>query len=147
MQKAQKTYSPRDKDIVRQWFHIDASGKVLGKVATRIADLLRGKAKPYFVPHVDCGDFVVVTNVDKIVLTGNKETQKTYYSHSGYMGHVSSTTPDELRRKERTDEVLIKAVKGMIPGNKLRDESMKKLKVFAGEAHNHEAQKPVTIEI
>jgi large subunit ribosomal protein L13 len=147
MEKAQKTYSPKKQDIVRQWFHIDGNGQVLGKVATRIADLLRGKRKPIWAPHVDCGDFVIVTNADKIVLTGNKETQKQYYSHSGYMGHVSSTTPDELRRKGKADWILMEAVKGMIPRNKLRDDVLSKLKIFPGEAHNHEAQKPVTIEI
>lgn len=147
MEKAQKTYSPKTTDVTRQWFHIDANEKVLGRVATRVADLLRGKGKPYFAAHVDCGDFVIVTNVDKIVLTGNKETQKQYTSHSGYQGHTSAITPDELRRLGRADEILIQAVKGMIPRNKLRDEVLKKLKIFAGEAHNHEAQKPVTIEL
>ncbi len=147
MEKAQKTFSPKEKDIVRQWFQIDADGKVLGRVATRVADLLRGKNKVVFAPHVDCGDFVIVTNVDKIVLTGKKETQKQYYSHSGYMGHVSSTTPDELRAKGKADWILMEAVKGMIPRNKLRDDMLKKLKIFPGEAHNHEAQKPVIIEL
>ncbi len=147
MERTQKTYSPKEKEIVRQWFHIDANGKVLGKVATRVADLLRGKGKTLFVPHVDCGDFVIVTNVDGIVLTGNKGTQKKYMSHSGYQGHESAVTPDELRRNGQADRILLEAVRGMLPRNKLRDEVLTKLKIFTGDAHNHEAQKPVTIEL
>lgn len=147
MEKAQKTHSPKASDITRQWFHIDAQGKVLGRVATKIADLIRGKNKAYFAPHVDCGDFVVVTNLDGIVLTGKKETQKQYASHSGYQGGERFVTPDELRRKGQVDQILLSAVKGMLPRNKLRDEALSKLKIFTGATHNHEAQKPVTIEL
>lgn len=144
---ANKTFTPKKEDITRTWFHIDASGKVVGKVATRIADLLRGKNKPYFVPNMDCGDFVVVTNVDKIVLTGKKETDKKYITHSRWQGSTKTVTPAELRMKGHPEKILIEAVRGMIPRNKLRDPILLKLKVYTGDTHTHEAQKPVTIEI
>ncbi len=147
MEKAQKTFTPKVKDLVRQWYHIDANGKVLGRLATRVADLLRGKGKTHFVPHMDCGDFVIVTNLDGIVLTGKKETQKQYASHSGYQGGERFVTPDELRRKGQVDRILLSAVKGMIPNNKLREDTMSKLKIFTGATHTHDAQKPVTIEL
>lgn len=144
---ANKTFRPKKSDITRNWYHIDAQGKVVGKVAVKVADLLRGKNKPYFVSNMDCGDFVVVTNLEKVVFTGKKETQKQYVSHSGYKGHMKSISPAELRATGRTENILIEAVKGMIPRNKLRDAILEKLKIFPGETHTHEAQKPVTIEL
>jgi len=147
MTNPNKTFRPKKNDITRNWYHIDVKGRTLGKVATGIANLLRGKNKPYFVPNLDCGDFVVITNMDGIVLTGKKETQKLYRTHSTYQGHMKAVTPAELRAKGQTEKILIEAVKGMIPANKLRDDIMRKLKIFAGETHTHEAQKPVTITL
>lgn len=142
-----KTYSPKKHEIVRAWYHIDADGKILGKVATKVADLLRGKHKTSFVPHIDCGDFVVVTNVEKIALTGNKLTQKTYHAHSGHIGHLKSKTAQALISEGNAATILIEAVKGMIPPNKLRDDIVKKLKTYQGAEHPHSAQQPKTIEI
>ncbi len=144
---ANKTFRPKKADITRNWYHIDAAGKVVGKVAVMVADLLRGKNKPYFVSNMDCGDFVIITNLDQIVFTGKKETSKQYISHSGYKGHLKAISPAELRVTGRTENILIEAVKGMIPRNKLRDPILEKLKIFTGPTHTHEAQKPVTIEV
>lgn len=142
-----KTLVPKKKDITQNWYHIDAEGKVLGKVAVKIADLLRGKTKPTFTAHLDCGDFVVVTNVGKIALTGKKEVQKMYYKHSGFPGGLKEISAGELRRTGKADRILLEAVRGMIPRNKLRDELMKKLKIFLGPEHTHQAQKPETITV
>lgn len=142
-----KTFSPKKQDIVRAWYHIDADGKILGKIATKAAVLLRGKHKTSFVPHLDCGDFVVVTNAEKIVLTGNKLTQKTYHAHSGHIGHLKSKTAQDLIGEGNAAHILIEAIKGMIPPNKLRDDIMKKLKIYQGAEHPHSAQQAKTIEI
>lgn len=142
-----KTLVPKKKEIIQGWYHIDAEGKVLGKVATRIADLLRGKLKTNFTAHLDCGDFVVVTNVEKIALTGKKEVQKMYYKHSGFPGGLKEINAGELRRTGKADRILLEAVRGMLPHNKLRDDLMKKLKIFLGPEHTHQAQKPETITI
>ena len=130
----------------RKWFLIDAENKVLGKVAIKVANLLRGKTKATFTPHVDCGDFVVVINADKIKLTGKKETDKVYYRHSGNPGGLKSRTAKEMREKhpERMIEI---AVKGMIPHTKLGDHVYSKLKVYAGSEHPHTAQSPQKIEL
>ena len=132
--------------LERKWYLIDAENKVLGKIAIKAANLLRGKTKATFTPHVDCGDFVVVINADKVKLTGKKETDKIYYRHTGHVGGIKKRTAKEMRVKhpERMIEI---AVKGMIPHNKLGDHVYTKLKVYAGNEHPHTAQSPQTIEL
>lgn len=141
-----KTFSAKAHEVERKWWVIDAKDQVLGNVAVQAANLLRGKNKPIFTPHVDTGDYVVVINADKVVLTGKKETQKIYTSFSGYVGGHKSTTPERLRQKH--PELMIeKAVKGMIPHNRLGRAVYRKLKVYKGEQHEHEAQKPQPYEL
>lgn len=135
-----KTFSAKAEEIERQWFVIDAEGKVLGDVAVAAAKLLRGKDKPLFTSHVDCGDFVVVINADKVRLTGNKEQQKLYTSYSGYVGGQKRETVEKLRIR-RPQLIVERAVHGMIPHNRLGRQIFKKLKVYAGSEHPHEAQK------
>ena len=140
-----KTYFARKETMeARDWRLVDAEGKVLGRLATEVADLLRGKNKPIYTPHVDTGDFVVVVNADKIKLTGRKWEQKVYYRHSGYPGGLKSLTAKELLEK-KPEELIRHAVKGMLPKNRLGRKMLKKLKVYADNDHPHEAQKPVTI--
>jgi large subunit ribosomal protein L13 len=123
----------------RAWQHIDAEGETLGRLATRIASILRGKNKAEFTPNQDCGDFVVVTNVDKMTVSGKKMSQKLYYKHSGVPGHLKQETLANLMAR-RPEEVLRKAVKGMLPHNRLSDKLIVKLKLYAGDKHPHEAQ-------
>lgn len=132
---------PHKKDIVQKWWLIDAEGKVLGRLATEIAVLLQGKKNPAFVRFMDSGDFVIVVNAEKVVVTGNKLEQKKYYSHSGYPGGIREKTMKELLGKSPED-VIRKAVRGMIPKNKLGRALVKKLKVYPGPDHPHQAQKP-----
>jgi large subunit ribosomal protein L13 len=140
-----KTYTAKPREIEQTWYLVDAEGKTLGRLATQIADLLRGKGKPQYTPHIDTGDFVVVVNAERIHVTGNKLEQKLYYRHSGYPGGLRSRTlAEQLVR--RPEEVLRKAVKGMLPKNKLAARQIVKLKVYAGPDHPHEAQNPVAIE-
>jgi large subunit ribosomal protein L13 len=134
-----KTYSTKAADIERQWHVIDASGKVLGKLATEAAKLLMGKHKPTFSRHLDTGDFVVIINADKVRFTGKKEEQKLYYRHSGYAGGLKSTTLGEMMESNPA-RVVERAVKGMLPRNRLGAKMLKKLKVYAGEEHPHLAQ-------
>lgn len=141
-----RTFSPKAADVERQWYVIDATGVVLGRLASQIATLLRGKHKPIYAPHVDTGDFVIVVNADKVALTGNKLTQKRAYRHSGYPGGLRSVTYEELMKK-RPDRVVEKAVRGMLPKNSLGRKMAKKLKVYAGPEHPHQAQKPVPYQI
>jgi len=136
-----KTFMPHKKDIVQKWWLIDAEGKVLGRLATEIAVLLQGKRNPAFVRFMDSGDFVIVINAEKVVVTGNKLEQKKYYSHSGYPGGIREKTMKELLEKSPED-VIRKAVRGMIPKNKLGRALVKKLKVYPGPDHPHQAQKP-----
>jgi len=136
-----KTYVPKEGEFERGWKVFDAEGKILGRLATEVADTLRGKNKPNFSPHVDTGDFVVIVNADKIRLTGKKLTDKLYYHHTGYPGGIKSITAEKLLEKAPED-VLVKAVKGMLPKNKLQKRFMKKLKIYAGAEHPHQAQKP-----
>jgi large subunit ribosomal protein L13 len=136
-----RTYSPSAKDITREWFVVDAEGQTLGRLATRIATVLRGKHKPTFTPHMDMGDHVIVINADKIVLSGAKAEQKLYYSHSGFPGGIKSVPFATMLHKQPTD-VVEKAVKGMLPKNKLGRAMGKKLKVYAGATHPHAAQQP-----
>lgn len=136
-----KTQVPRSKDITRDWYLVDVENQVLGRVATQIANVLRGKNKPTYTPSVDTGDFVVVINAAKIALTGNKLADKTYYSHSGYPGGIKGITAGKLLEK-KSEDLIRKAVKGMLPKNKLASLMLKKLKIYAGSAHPHEAQQP-----
>jgi large subunit ribosomal protein L13 len=135
------TYSAKKSDMVEKWWLVDANGEVLGRLATQIAARLRGKHNPMFTPHVDSGDSVVVVNAEKIVLTGRKWDQKKYYSHSGYIGGLKEITAKKLLEK-RPEDLIRFAVKGMLPKNRLGRTLIKKLKVYAGGSHPHEAQKP-----
>jgi large subunit ribosomal protein L13 len=140
-QDRMKTWNAKAEDVERRWYVVDAEGQNLGRLATRIADTLRGKRKAEYTPHVDTGDFVVVVNADKIAVTGKKLDEKVYYRHSGYPGGLRQRTlREELER--RPTEVLRKAVKGMLPRNRLARRQITKLKVYAGPEHPHEAQKP-----
>jgi large subunit ribosomal protein L13 len=142
----QKTWNAKPGEVERRWYLVDAEGKTLGRLATQIADTLRGKNKPEYTPHVDTGDFVVVVNAEKIAVTGNKLDDKIYYRHSGYPGGLRSRPlRDELAR--RPTEVLRKAVKGMLPRNRLARAQIRKLKIYAGPEHPHEAQAPAELEM
>ena len=136
-----KTYNAKPGEIVREWYLVDAEGKTLGRLATVIADTLRGKNKPQYTPHVDTGDFVVVVNAEKINVTGNKLDQKLIYRHSGYPGGLKTRTLRE-QLERRPTEVLRKAVKGMLPRNRLSRAQITKLKIYAGPEHPHDAQAP-----
>jgi large subunit ribosomal protein L13 len=136
-----KTYSAKKGEITRDWYVVDAEGQILGRLATQIADRLRGKGKPGYTPHVDTGDFVVVVNADKIAVTGTKLDSKMYYRHSGYPGGLKQRTLRE-QLERRPTEVIRKAVKGMLPKNKLANQQITKLKIYAGPEHPHEAQEP-----
>ncbi len=140
-----KTYSAKPGEVTREWYLVDAEGKTLGRLATQIADTLRGKRKPQFTPHVDTGDFVIVVNAEKIQVTGNKLDQKRYYRHSGYPGGLRSRTLRE-QLDRRPTEVLRVAVKGMLPKNRLARQQITKLKIYAGPGHPHEAQNPKPLE-
>jgi large subunit ribosomal protein L13 len=135
------TYSAKKSDMDEKWWLVDAEGEVLGRLATQVAARLRGKHNPMFTPHVDSGDSVIVVNAEKIVLTGRKWAQKTYYSHSGYIGGLKEITAKKLLEK-RPEDLVRFAVKGMLPKNRLGRTLLKKLKVYAGGSHPHEAQKP-----
>jgi large subunit ribosomal protein L13 len=134
-----KTYATKAKDVERQWHVIDASGQTLGKLATRVATLLMGKHKPSYVPYLDVGDFVIVLNATKIKVTGKKPKQKTYYRHSGYPGGIKAETYEELMTSHPT-RIIEHAVKGMLPHNRLGRAMFKKLKVYTGDSHPHQAQ-------
>ena len=140
------TYMPKAGDITRKWYIIDAEGQTLGKVATKAADLLRGKHKPTFVPHMDCGDHVIIINADKIVLTGKKLEQKMYYHHTGYIGNMKQVKYKTLLEK-KPEFVMTKAVKGMIPDATIGRQALTRLRVFAGAEHTHAAQKPEKVEL
>ncbi len=141
-----KTYSPKPADIRRQWWLVDAEGAVLGRLATQIATVLRGKNKPMFAPHMDVGDHVVVINADKVVLTGKKLEQKEYLRYSGYPSGLRRVRYDTFLR-EHPDRVIKKAVRGMLPKNRLGRQMIRKLKIYAGSEHPHAAQKPQVLEI
>lgn len=141
-----KTYSTKPADIERRWFVVDAEGKVLGRLAVEVANILRGKHKPIFSPHMDCGDFVIVVNAEKVRLTGNKLDKKMYYSHSGQPGHLKSATAKQMMIKH-AEKIMIRAVRGMLPHNRLGREVLSKLKVYLGPAHPHQAQQPTPLEI
>jgi large subunit ribosomal protein L13 len=139
-----KTYQPKTGEILRRWILVDAEGQTLGRMATRVAMLLRGKGKPVFAPHVDVGDFVVVINAAKIVVTGKKLQQKMYYHHSQYPGGLRETALGKLLT-EKPERVVQKAVRGMLPKTKLGNALIGKLKVYAGATHPHTAQQPETL--
>jgi len=141
-----KTYLAPVNEIEKKWYVVDAKDKILGRLATEIASRLRGKHKPTFSPFIDNGDFIVVTNADKISLTGKKWDNKKYYRHTGYIGGIKETTARELLEKHPTD-LVFKAVKGMLPKNKIGRAQLKKLKIYAGAEHPHAAQQPEKLEI
>ena len=136
-----KTFSAKKEEVVHDWFQVDAETQTLGHLATKIAHVLRGKHKPIYTPHVDTGDFIVVTNADKIKLTGNKVQDKQYYRHSGYPGGIKSMNVEEMLEK-KPEMVIMKAVRGMLPKNRLGRQMIKKLKIYAGKDHPHMAQQP-----
>ena len=140
------TYNAKPGEVARDWYVVDAEGKTLGRLATQIADTLRGKRKPEYTPHVDTGDFVIVVNAEKIAVTGNKLDQKRYYRHSGYPGGLRSRTLRE-QLDRRPTEVLRKAVRGMLPKNRLARKQLTKLKIYAGPEHPHAPQNPKSLEV
>ncbi|TDC69975.1 50S ribosomal protein L13 [Actinomadura sp. GC306] len=141
-----RTYTPKPADVQRQWYVIDATDVVLGRLASQVAQLLRGKHKPIYAPHIDTGDFVVIVNADKVAMSGNKAERKRAYRHSGYPGGLRSITYAELLAKN-PERAVEKAIKGMLPKNSLGRKMFGKVKVYAGPEHPHQAQKPVPFEI
>jgi len=141
-----KTLSANRATVKKEWVVVDANGQHLGRFASKVAKLLRGKYKPDFTPHVDCGDNVIIINADKVVLTGNKWTDRIYYSYSGYPGGQKETTPEKLFNKS-SDRLFRKVVKGMLPKNRLGDKILSNLYVYDGDNHKHEAQQPRIIDI
>ncbi len=146
MQRVTKSLTVEESRAARKWYVVDASEQVLGRLATRVASVLRGKHNPAFTPHVDCGDFVVVINAGKIVLTGNKAADKRYYRHSGYPGGIRSRTAGELLA-DRPEELVRKAVVGMLPRNRLGRQLAGKLKIYSGAEHPHSAQCPESLSV
>ena len=141
-----KTYTPKLGEVERNWYVVDAAGLALGRLSTRVARILSGKNKPQYTPYHDTGDFVIVVNADKVVLTGRKQGQKLYYRHSGQPGKLKIETAEELRAR-RPDQLVERAVKGMLPKNRMGRKQLKKLKVYAGTEHPHQAQQPKTLEL
>ena len=141
-----RTFSPRSGDITRDWFIVDADGMTLGRLATVIASTLRGKTKPIYAPHMDTGDFVIVVNAEKIKVTGNKETEKFYYRHSGYPGGLRADMLRDVRQRF-PDRIITAAVRGMLPRNTLGERQLSKLKVYAGPDHPHVAQQPKPLPV
>jgi large subunit ribosomal protein L13 len=141
-----KSYMARPLEVERKWHVIDAEGQTLGRLATEIARLLRGKNKPQYTPHVDTGDFVVVVNAEKVVVTGKKAEQKVYYRHTGYPGGLRETSYETMLERKPT-EILRKAVRGMMPRTRLGRQQFRKLKIYAGPEHPHEAQAPELYEV
>ena len=141
------TYATKPSDIERKWYVVDASGVVLGRLSAEIAKILRGKHKANFVPNIDCGDYVVVINADKVKLTGNKLSSKKYFHHTGWAGGIKETTAEKLLNGRFPERVIIKAVERMISRNPMGRQQMSKLKVYAGENHPHSAQNPVVLDI
>ncbi len=140
------TFMLKTEDVKRQWYVIDAAGKTLGKVAVTAATILNGKHKPEYTPHVDCGDCVIIVNAEKVVLTGKKLEQKTYYHHSGYIGGLKAVKYSTLMRTKPEMAVSL-AVKGMLPKNKLGDASIARLRVYKGAEHEQQAQQPIVVEV
>jgi len=140
-----KTYSAKPEDIERKWYIVDAEGQTLGRLASRIATILRGKHKPIYTPHLDCGDYVIVVNAEKIVVTGNRLTEMYYYRHSGYPGGMRKTSLRDMLNK-KPEFVISEAVRRMLPKNNLARKMLRKLHVYAGPEHPHQAQKPERLE-
>ncbi len=142
-----RTFSATPADLDKKWLLIDAEGLVVGRLATLIAFRLRGKHKPIFTPHMDCGDYIVVVNADKVVFTGKKYEDKIYYRHTGYPGGIKQRTPRQILEGKHPERVLLKAVERMLPGGPLSRQQMSNLKVYAGPDHPHEAQNPTTFDV
>lgn len=140
------SYVSKPQDVVREWYIIDAEGKTLGRISTEIANLLRGKRKVTFTPHVDGGDFVIVINAEKVAVTGKKTEQKLYRHHTGYVGNLREIPYKDMLEK-KPEEIIIHAVEGMLPKNRLRPAMINRLKVYAGTEHNHQAQQPKQFEV
>ncbi|HIQ64117.1 MAG TPA: 50S ribosomal protein L13 [Candidatus Faecenecus gallistercoris] len=141
-----KSYMQKKETVERKWYVIDAEGKPLGRVASKAAHMLRGKHKPTFTPHIDCGDYIIIVNAEKVLLTGNKLNDKKYYNHSMYAGGLRERTAKEMIQRY-PEEMIERAVKGMLPKGRLGRQMYKKLFVYAGPEHKHEAQKPTVIEL
>ena len=139
------TFMAKAETISRKWYVIDAAGKPLGETAVAAANILRGKHRPEYTPHVDCGEFVIIINADKAILTGKKLDQKFYYRHSGYIGGLKSVSYRKLMA-EKPEFAMTKAVKGMLPHNSIGDKAITRLKVYAGDTHNHAAQQPIVVD-
>ena len=142
-----RTYSAKAAEIEKKWILVDAEGAVLGRLASQVAKILRGKHKPSYTPHMDCGDNVVVVNAEKVALTGNKRSDKTYHWHTGYPGGIKSRTADKILEGQHPERVVEKAVERMIPRGPLGRQQMKNLRVYAGAEHPHEAQQPEPLDI
>ena len=142
-----KTYSAKPNEVTREWLEVDAEGKTLGRLAVEVTNLLRGKHKPEFTPHVDCGDNIIVVNAEKVVFTGNKLAQKNYYHHTGYPGGIKERNAGKILDGKFPDRVLELAVKRMLPGGPLKRQQMTHLRVYAGAAHPHEAQQPEVLDL
>ena len=141
-----KSFIAKPAEVERKWYVVDADGKTLGRLASEVASVLRGKNKPTYTPHVDCGDYVIVINAEKVAVTGKKRSEKIYKKHTGYPGGLREITFDKLQQK-KPEEIIRHAVKGMLPDGALGRQMFKKLKVYAGSEHPHTAQKPETLEI
>jgi len=144
--KEAKTYSAKPTEVVRKWYVVDAAETTLGRMSTQIAIMLMGKSKPMYTTHIDCGDYVVVINADNLVVTGEKATDKMYYRHSGYIGNLKEATLKD-KQARKSGEVIRLAVKGMLPKNKLVDERLKRLKIYAGAEHAHAPQNPEKVSV
>ena len=144
-EKNMKSYNAKASDIERKWYVVDAEGKTLGRLATEVATVLRGKHKPTYTPHMDCGDYVIVVNADKVEVTGKKRKEKIYKRHTGYPGGLREITFEKLIAR-KPEEIVRHAIKGMMPKGRLGRQMYKKLKVYAGPEHNHQAQKPEVLE-
>jgi len=142
-----RTFSATPADLDKKWLLIDAEGLVVGRLASLIAVRLRGKHKPIFTPHMDCGDYIIVVNADKVVFTGKKYEDKIYYRHTGYPGGIKQTTPRRIIEGKHPERVILKAVERMLPGGPLSRQQMNNLKVYVGPDHPHEAQQPVTFDV
>lgn len=140
----QKTFMPKKQDLTPVWYLVNAENQIVGHLATKIADTLRGKNKPIFAPHVDCGDFVIIINAEKVKFTGKKLFEKKYFRHSGFKGGIKEAPANKVLA-ENPSRILEEAVKSMLPNNKLKKVFMKKLKIYAGDKHPHEAQNPITL--
>jgi len=141
-----KTVMANSETIERKWYLVDAEGQTLGRLASQVASILKGKNKPEYTPHADCGDYIIVINCEKIKVTGNKENQKVYKHHTGWVGNLKEIPYKDMMTKH-PDRIIVNAVKGMLPKNSLGRQMIKKLKVYAGAEHNHEAQKPEVLEL